>query len=371
MTVEADYFIEYYDAAQSAILDERSSHMVGLRYGLADGKTHTLEQIADKYHISRERVRQIIEKANRRLIPLSYLKYSPTDPRIELCTYVRSIISPDADDFVDRLVSFVEALHLPSDSSLLSLIARLSDDSRRASENIRKAKKLLDEHACEKIEAAGVLRFGQLLASWIIWPKDVKKITQEDILSLKREREVVSQNTGHVGLMYSNKLGRDVAYESDMELKFLTMLENMQDVVVYQEQPLLITYGSGNSKWKYYPDVLFVYPDFKAVVVEIKPTFHMALKENLIKWTALRQFCVERGWGMVVTDCRHSIQERNNYPVYVDFASEVMQLLQAGPIDWPKYKTIIEKYHPCRDDFVALVLQNNLNWQLRPFRLSL
>ncbi len=50
-----------------ATLTERESEVVALYYGLNDGPTLTLEEIADRFNLTRERVRQIKEKATRRL----------------------------------------------------------------------------------------------------------------------------------------------------------------------------------------------------------------------------------------------------------------------------------------------------------------
>ncbi len=48
-------------------LTERERTVLELRYGLLDHKTHTLEEIGKKFHITRERVRQIEQKAIKKL----------------------------------------------------------------------------------------------------------------------------------------------------------------------------------------------------------------------------------------------------------------------------------------------------------------
>lgn len=48
-------------------LSEREAQVLKLRYGLADGKSHTLEEVGNAFDITRERIRQIEAKALRKL----------------------------------------------------------------------------------------------------------------------------------------------------------------------------------------------------------------------------------------------------------------------------------------------------------------
>lgn len=56
------------EVAQSMhALDEKERDVLTLFFGLGDGQAHSLEEIGDKYHLTRERVRQIKDKALARL----------------------------------------------------------------------------------------------------------------------------------------------------------------------------------------------------------------------------------------------------------------------------------------------------------------
>jgi len=50
-----------------AILSERERQVLELRFGLLDGKTHTLEEVGQYFNVTRERIRQIEAKALRKL----------------------------------------------------------------------------------------------------------------------------------------------------------------------------------------------------------------------------------------------------------------------------------------------------------------
>ena len=50
-----------------AVLSERERQVLELRYGLVDGKEHTLEEVGHYFNLTRERIRQVESKALRKL----------------------------------------------------------------------------------------------------------------------------------------------------------------------------------------------------------------------------------------------------------------------------------------------------------------
>ncbi|MBE3099301.1 MAG: hypothetical protein IMZ44_19470, partial [Planctomycetes bacterium] len=48
-------------------LDPKEREVMALRYGLDDGEPQTLQQIGDRLHLSRERIRQIESRAREKL----------------------------------------------------------------------------------------------------------------------------------------------------------------------------------------------------------------------------------------------------------------------------------------------------------------
>ena len=49
------------------VLNERERQVLELRFGLVDGKDHTLEEVSQYFDVTRERIRQIEAKALRKL----------------------------------------------------------------------------------------------------------------------------------------------------------------------------------------------------------------------------------------------------------------------------------------------------------------
>jgi RNA polymerase primary sigma factor len=76
--IEDDSVVEPVDAASKQLLreqvrnvlqflSERERQVLEMRFGLMDGRDHTLEEVGRKFGVTRERIRQIEAKALRKL----------------------------------------------------------------------------------------------------------------------------------------------------------------------------------------------------------------------------------------------------------------------------------------------------------------
>jgi len=374
-----DNFIEYLDAARIEALRQRESEIFNLRFGLSQGKPHTLAEIGSRYKISRERVRQLVNRSQRRIVSKAkgQLRKGNVDlPCVELLLCVREIIKPEEPNSDQRfLIFFEERLsYLLPTRSLVQFIADLAYTRKDlASKYIPALTKLTLENTLEKLKNLKPLQIKNtlLLLSRAIWPKQVNRLTAEHVKRLERRRNVSYAGEGKAGCFFSNKLNRDVQYESNLELRFLKKIEACDNIITYQEQPLKIPYETEGKKSTYYPDILLIFNDYRCVIVEIKPVFQMALRENIAKWNALRRFCRKHGIGLLITDGTYSIEQIQKQKIKEEYVTDVLSFLEKGPIVWSQYKQIRDRHNPGRNDFVAMILKNGIYWELGPFRLSL
>lgn len=368
-------FVELFTLAQNSILNRRERLVVKLRYGLDGGRPRTLEEIGRQLAVSRERVGQVLDKAHRKIAGRGRREIEDSKLNgacAELLLYVRNAVRPEEAGAAERLADFVEnvLLYLPTRTHALPLGSILAFPDRKTSElHQAEAQAILRQRRYErsKQDKASV-RFRSLIPD-VIWPDQPKLLAEMDWDSFSRAREVSITGTGDAGSFYSEKLERDVQYESLLEQDFLLCLEHAKEVVFYQEQPLVISYTVGNQERTYYPDVLIILSDGRGLVVEIKPVFQMALEQNLTKWGALRKFCAKAGLGLLVTDGRRSIKQVQRHKVKPEFEKAVISALQGGPLCWAEYRAIKDQFEPGRDDFAALILRHRLRWHLSPFAL--
>lgn len=376
MDLRGDHLAEYLTFAQAVALKTRESQMLDLRYGLSGEEPHTLTEIGLAYNLSRERVRQILAKALRKIRGRGkrYIKQGQTcDPCAQLLLYLQGIIRPDELGHMDRLVAFIEndLCYLPTQTHALPLVTSLMYESTNKAQSYQKevGRRIRELHQSRRREYKQRCRLEHLL-SYVIWPSQVHALTCDQVAEVKRQRNVSTDSDGHASSFMSQKMNREVQYESMIEFTFLLRLEELPEVVLYQEQPFVVPYQQGERTRCYYPDVLFVLQDGRGIVVEIKPVFQMALHKNLIKWSALRQFCRKEGFGLLVTDGRYAIQEVQHRHINPDFVTAMRTALLRGPLSWHEYREIRDRYDVSRDEFIALILNERLIWELNPFSLS-
>jgi hypothetical protein len=377
LITQDENFAELFSLAQEEALTARESHIVDLRYGFATGEHHTLKQIGQEFELSRERIRQILQQSLRKIRSKGKRQITRGDTggacaRLQL--YLESTLKPAEPGNLDRIFAFSrdELGYLPQQTQALPLIVYLLYGRR---EHFRPywedlIKRYREEQVSLKRSAKVDSEFKELL-SYIIWPREVS--THLDCSELSRKREVSPDSVGLSGSFFSEKMARDVQFESYMELQFLLMLEKAKDVVLYQEQPLVITYQFDGRHHTYYPDVFCVFEDGRGVMVEIKPRYQMALHINLTKWSALYKICLQNGWGLLVTDGKRPFQKLQSYEYSVEFQAALLTALansEDGTISWKEYRSIRDRHNATLDDFVAIILKNRLEWTLQPFVLK-
>ncbi|WP_309892487.1 sigma factor-like helix-turn-helix DNA-binding protein [Archangium sp.] len=378
-------FVDLLLQAQAEVLDERKRRMFEMRYGLSDKKQHTLADVGTHFNISRERVRQLVGKSLQRVARTTRSSRSGTT-RVacgQLHAFLSAALRPEEPSFPDRLLDFlaVELPHLSRNDTALEFVlglldggrhrgllgvaqeaARARDEAEREKQRAQRERSRLDWRQERRRQ-----RMEKLLQS-VVWPSSKRRMDRWE--HPRRAREINPDSEGQSGTFDSKKLGRPVAYESRLERRFFLLLEHLEEVEWYQEQPFAVPYELDGVPRTYYPDVLFNLRDGRGVVVEVKPTLYMARHENVCKWKGLQAFCQERGLGMLVTDGSRTLRDLERLRVPATFERRLLSALEGGPLSWSTIVRLRTSDVPSLA-LEAVVLQRGLVLRMNPFELQL
>lgn len=205
----------------------------------------------------------------------------------------------------------------------------------------------------------------------VLWPDSVLNCSPKELMS-QRKREVNLRGFGLKGSVYSPKLRRQVPFESMNECKFLNMLEKMEEVVWYQEQPLVIPYEWKGKETLYYPDFCVGLADGRYFIAEVKELFEVLQHQNAEKLRALWSFCLENGLGLLVIDGTKTIQEICGRSVDLELKQALLEELHLrGQIGQDAFGLLEARFPGVWDQLPAIVLEERLVWQAKPFVLKM
>lgn len=363
------------DAISSLGSSPRDQTILRLRLGL-DDEPHTLAEIAERFVVSAERIRQIQNAGLAKLVRVA--RYGDT-PGAALASLLRLPPSLAIDEsFADRMTDIVRAdFEAPTPLSILFLLctagvatstskhvahlARSMQENRRRLEIAQRRATAIEERT-----TATARRADDILARWKAhadWPSRTTPPPDRDMFHALRLREPEEGS----GRFASRKLGRDVAYESQLELATFETLENAADVAWYQEQPLKIAYMWEGRRRVYYPDVLVATRSGRCLLIEVKPVTNMPLSLNRTKATAGRDYAHAQGWGWVTVDRERTMHdlETHDIPALARIAIAV-ELETHRQVGWHQVLRLREHSGVTPLDISAFIVQTGAHLTLEP-----
>lgn len=212
-------------------------------------------------------------------------------------------------------------------------------------------------------------QFHSSILESVLWPNAILTCSPKELMSSRR-REINIRGIGLKGAVYSPKLDREVPFESMNECKFLNLLEKMDDVVWYQEQPIDVSYQWQGKTRSYYPDFCVGLKDSRYFIAEVKQLSDVPQQQNAEKLRALWTFCKKNGLGLLVMEGTRPIRDLCEQPVDSAFRDLVLDYLDRhGSISEQVFNSIKARIAYAEEQLPALVLEERLIWQQNPFSL--
>ncbi|WP_158717831.1 sigma factor-like helix-turn-helix DNA-binding protein [Streptomyces sp. NRRL F-2664] len=362
-------------AAVGEIGEERDREILSRRLGLHGRPADTLEKIAEVLGVSRERVRQLQTRALRRMGRSG----GPASRKVRTVLAELSGVGGGPSDAgpppAERLLDLADAL-IPSVAvrQAATMLARMAGADKVRAENLaaEAASVRLLRHEAARRETARQERVDRAERRWEALTADVKWFGRAEPAPARTELEGLREKGGRgdFGTWHCPKLGRDVAYESDTELRAIQLLSFAPQVAYYQEQPLAVGYWFSGRQRTYYPDLLVATVDGRCVLVEVKPLYEMATAVNVAKYRAVEALCRERGWGLLATDGNRTLRLLKGRPVDPRVEAVLTAALeQRGELTWPQVRAALGDLDIDALTMSALVLRRGWSWSTRPYRL--
>ncbi|MCA9884297.1 MAG: hypothetical protein KC708_15045 [Anaerolineae bacterium] len=366
-------FVELFVDAQHDALSGRDIDIMDARFGFQSGKPQTLRAVGNQFDLSHERIRQIVNRNIRRIRSTARHHMTEDDteaPSAKLITFLHSVHESKQEagfyELIDSDLDF-----LPQEQAISLILDLLFGKSEKRRESGNRVRQYAQVQQREKIQLKNAtLQLERLIAD-VIWPDD-PKIWQPDAFQSRKPVDFSQEELEGLdaGQFFSEKLNRQVSYHTRYERAFLMRLNAQRFIPYYLEYPFQNDYELYGKQLIYCPSIFFLLEDGRGIVVDLQPLRFMALKENLIRWGALRTYCHDKGMGLLVTDGLTSILAAQNYPVRQKVTNRIMGELKKGALRWPDYKPIRDELDISFKEFVALVLRNKLTL-ITPFQLSL
>ncbi|RDU38670.1 hypothetical protein DRW41_03675 [Neobacillus piezotolerans] len=371
-----DIFIDFlYKCLEGLGLNSRDFKILIMRLNFYGEGAKTLQTIGNEFNISRESVRQIVVKSIKKL--LIYLQRKETEDNYYLKQFINKLFSNSSKELEKRVVLFFYyAFETPS-PFFLKFLGEIIFIERENSANIQdmyknyRDRQIFAENEMFKLQRMyerSLKSFKERIYNKIQWPNKKSQCKDFNFQEVKSVREVNFDLSGNSGKYFSEKLSKEIQYESELERKVLMLIENCTRVVFYEVQPFEITYYH-KRKRVYIPDIFIVLDDGSGIIIEIKPKIHMAININIIKYQALESFCNEMGYGFLVTDGFTSFEEIKMHTYNKSFEDELLSELKKGPLRWSEFIKFKSKYS-IGLDLSSIIINNDLIYEKSPFLIK-
>ncbi len=174
----------------------------------------------------------------------------------------------------------------------------------------------------------------------------------------------------HQGEYFSNKMQKNMIYDSELERKFMIMLEKSEKVKYYASQPFHIKYGvsyhfgekRAYDNKRYYPDFLVILETGERIIVEMKNYFHLVDFRSKMKYELLKKVSSEFGYGFIIsTNGKHILEEAIDYPINIAFEEAILKKIESNKsISYREFLVIKNKFKVKNQLILPLAYKHNV-----------
>ncbi|WP_025663302.1 TnsA endonuclease N-terminal domain-containing protein [Aquimarina megaterium] len=343
--------------------------------------------IAFEYNLTKERIRQIHDSSLQKIVASGSINSKDTIPSIKLINFTKKTFDKHKinNDNIQVILFWKENLpEFPGEivTRLLSHLIFEKKEERVAIINQFKRWRTSEFKKKRKAEQNKFRREGELklinqnqqeALRNVIW-FDKRTKWKLDSIKLTPKRQVNTDSDFISGTIESKKCGRDIQYESGLELDFINNIEQFPIVKTYVEQPVTIEYIFNGKSHIYTPDFAVFLNNNQGVLVEVKDFTGMVDAIVQRKIEALIDYCQKHGFGLLLTTGKDYIDKLMCHTYNKDFEEELRRRLQekgGRTMFFKEFKMIREQYNAVWIELLVIVLKNDWCLYPMPFKLTM
>lgn len=288
-------------------MPERYREVFCFRWGLCGAFSHIASHVARKFEVPRTTVDSMLTRCLWNVARHAHTHELPA---------LHGMLGEDPGRWAERAWEHAQQRWGNQDSALAETVLLLS----LAGVDVPEAQWMARQHMvelglgrdnrCPSPRSAEELRqaVDRMLAN-VIWPANPAKVAHLDAFCVRRP--LPAWAPPKTGVFMSAKQGRQVQFDSDLELAVLRQLDADSRVVDYCEQPVTIPYVLDAQAHEYTPDAIVRLEDGRAFVIEAKPSEGLGEFTNWRSGGVWRAGLSRRVWasGSVARSARSSNTE--------------------------------------------------------------
>ncbi|WP_292008634.1 TnsA endonuclease N-terminal domain-containing protein [Chryseobacterium sp.] len=207
----------------------------------------------------------------------------------------------------------------------------------------------------------------------MIWFDKIKKWEKSHFNEIESKRVVKADIRYKSDLFYSEKMRKEIQYESGAELKFIEQLESSSLITAYVEQPVTIKYVKNKKEYVYTPDFAVLLNNGSSFIAEIKGSFESLIDAGVHRnIEQLLSYCQEYGFGLLLSCKLRAFEYFTECSINKKLELKILANFRNGRriIFLNEFKAILEETGASKKEALALILHNNWGYYSFPFKLT-
>jgi len=192
-------------------------------------------------------------------------------------------------------------------------------------------------------------------------------VTDKETFDAFFERERTVNRKGNLskkGRLLIKTTGVFEEYESALEKRILSLLDESDHIVSIKTQSVILEYHYRGKDSFYYPDIIFLSANGHIGIIEVKDTVSMFKAKTYKKYEALEHYCLQNGFFYAMLNDRDDFETLRKASKNIELEDYLIRLLDVRKsVSWASIKDTCKKMGWSIQDVMTVAYSNN--WKIQ------